>query len=494
MKNIENGSWIVPQPILIIGAYDKDGKPIAKVAHGFGQADQDEIMFCIDFSGKEDIFYYSDDFSVSFATEETVISCDYVRIASCNVDSKVIEKTGWRHVNAEFVNAPIFLEFPLSMECKVINRIEKGKILNITAKILNTKCKEEILKDGSPDIQKMNLITYEPYHKKILKLGSCIGTAYHDGRCFSNLLIEKINKLSKYRTSDCFIAPQIDSGAMDLAHKEFDIEKDETILLVRDTSFWSNGNQGVVITDKGIYRIEDNKKKDERKFIGWGFVENIKAGENNILFYDENKTVIADINVYSFVKKESDQQLVANELVDTFMSISSIFKKDDAEQRAAEVEKRKKTRLFYNNFYTPFGSVKDSATKFSSINYFKIDNGVMVVNTVPSSKINVNGLWRVMYITESEVMGDTVIYAKIPGLNVLRYIFNYAKTEDAKFNHKAFPALTQALSNDFTDSGIRMTKRKINGKNMYLLAMNINKPYSEICNSDLTRDLSHQIK
>ena len=44
MKTFKSNAWLLPQPVLIIGTYDKDGKPNAMNAAWGGQWDMHEII------------------------------------------------------------------------------------------------------------------------------------------------------------------------------------------------------------------------------------------------------------------------------------------------------------------------------------------------------------------------------------------------------------------------------------------------------------------
>ena len=47
MKSFGQKSWMLPQPVLIIGTYDKNGKPNAMNAAWGGQWDAKEIMIAM---------------------------------------------------------------------------------------------------------------------------------------------------------------------------------------------------------------------------------------------------------------------------------------------------------------------------------------------------------------------------------------------------------------------------------------------------------------
>ena len=52
MKNFGSKPWLLPQPVLIIGTYDKDGKPNAMNAAWGGISEEAQISVCISASHK----------------------------------------------------------------------------------------------------------------------------------------------------------------------------------------------------------------------------------------------------------------------------------------------------------------------------------------------------------------------------------------------------------------------------------------------------------
>lgn len=124
------------------------------------------------------------EFTVAFATSDTLVASDFVGIVSANNDPKKIEKTGWNIVKAEKVNAPVFTDFPMTLECHIsqkFNESETGYYL--VAEIVNILVDEDYLaEDGNPDIEKMQLISYDPVHHGYLELGGRVGNAFSDGK------------------------------------------------------------------------------------------------------------------------------------------------------------------------------------------------------------------------------------------------------------------------------------------------------------------------
>ena len=70
------------------------------------------------------------------------------------------------------------------MECRILRKIdETAEGYNIVAEIVNILVDENYLgEDGKPQVEKMNLITYEPVHHGYVVLGERVGDAFSDGK------------------------------------------------------------------------------------------------------------------------------------------------------------------------------------------------------------------------------------------------------------------------------------------------------------------------
>ena len=121
---------------------------------------------------------------MAFATKETMVASDYVGIASAKNEPNKMLKTGWTAVKAENVNAPVFTDFPMTIECRIKEKIDESETgYYIIAEIVNIVCNEEYLaENGKPDLEKMNLIVFDPIHHGYMELGKRVGNAFSDGK------------------------------------------------------------------------------------------------------------------------------------------------------------------------------------------------------------------------------------------------------------------------------------------------------------------------
>ena len=186
MKSFGQKSWMLPQPVLIIGTYNVDGTPNAMNAAWGGQWDAKEIMISMGAHATTENLNNCGDFTVAFATKSTMVASDFVGIVSAKSDPQKMVKTGWTYVESENIKAPVFADFPMTMECRILRKIDESEEgYYIVAEIVNILVDEAyIAEDGKPDVEKMGLISYEPIHHGYLEIGKKVGNAFHDGKQF----------------------------------------------------------------------------------------------------------------------------------------------------------------------------------------------------------------------------------------------------------------------------------------------------------------------
>ena len=184
MKSFGSKPWMIPQPVLIIGTYDKEGKPNAMNAAWGGTWDMHEIIISLASHATTDNLETTGEFTVAFATRDTLVAADFVGIVSARNDAEKMAKTGWTIEKAPNVNAPVFREFPMTMECKVLRKIDESETgYYLVAEVVNILCDEQYLaEDGNPDVERMQVITYDPVHHGYIQLGQTVGKAFADGK------------------------------------------------------------------------------------------------------------------------------------------------------------------------------------------------------------------------------------------------------------------------------------------------------------------------
>ena len=184
MKSFGQKAWMLPQPVLILGTYNADGTANAMNAAWGGQWDAKEIMISMGAHATTENLARCPEFTVAFATRDTMVAADFVGIVSAKNDPEKMQKTGWKVQRAKNVDAPVFADFPVTLECRILRKIDESEEgYYIVAEIVNVLVNEDFLaEDGKPDVEKMHLIVYDPIHHGYMELGSRVGNAFSDGK------------------------------------------------------------------------------------------------------------------------------------------------------------------------------------------------------------------------------------------------------------------------------------------------------------------------
>ena len=180
-KNFGKKPWCYPQPVFILAAYDKEGNPNAMNVAWGGIHYDDQIAMCISAGHKTTAnILETGAFTVSMATKEQLVACDYVGVVSGNKVSDKFNKAGFTSVKSEFVNAPIIPELPMTIECKLVSYDPES--CNLIGEIVNVSADESICNEkGKIDPFKLRPITFDPVNNAYLEIGEKVGNAFRDG-------------------------------------------------------------------------------------------------------------------------------------------------------------------------------------------------------------------------------------------------------------------------------------------------------------------------
>ncbi len=166
-----------PQPVLIIGTYDENGVPNAMNAAWGITTNFKEITISLSDHKTTDNLKVKKAFTVSMATEDQVVACDYVGVESGRKVPDKFAKAGFHATKSEFVDAPLIDELPLAMECRV-KSFENGILIG---EIVNVSADETVITDGAVDITKVKPISFDPFGYAYFGVGEKVGNAFKDG-------------------------------------------------------------------------------------------------------------------------------------------------------------------------------------------------------------------------------------------------------------------------------------------------------------------------
>jgi flavin reductase (DIM6/NTAB) family NADH-FMN oxidoreductase RutF len=168
-------------PVYIIGTYGADGTPNAMNAAWGGVSEENEITICVDSEHKTaENLLARKAFTVSMATVNTLVACDYVGVVSGNEVADKFARAGFHATKSAFVDAPLIDELPMALECEVLSY--DINTCRLVGRVVNVSADESILGDnGKIDAAKLQPITYDSVTHTYRVLGETVGRAFHDG-------------------------------------------------------------------------------------------------------------------------------------------------------------------------------------------------------------------------------------------------------------------------------------------------------------------------
>lgn len=177
------GTVITPLPVLIIGTYDENGVADAMNVAWGGQCSERHVAINIGHVRKtRDNITLKREFTVSFATVDTVAVADYFGVVS-GLHVNKIEKAGVHVSKAPHVDAPIIEEFPLTLECRLHSMKEEdtGEI-RIVGEVVGMSADEKILNaEGKVDLDLLKPIMFDSAALTYRPLGASLAPAFKIG-------------------------------------------------------------------------------------------------------------------------------------------------------------------------------------------------------------------------------------------------------------------------------------------------------------------------
>lgn len=169
---------LYPQPVMIIGTYNEDGSVNAMNAAWGGMCGEDLVIIDLGPHRTTENIKREKAFTVSVADVKNVVEADYVGVVSGDDIPDKVERAGWHTLKSTFVNAPVIEELPITLECEFVEFTPYG----VVGRIKNVSIDESVLnEDGTVNIDKLGVITFDPINMAYVKLGEKVGNAFSDG-------------------------------------------------------------------------------------------------------------------------------------------------------------------------------------------------------------------------------------------------------------------------------------------------------------------------
>ncbi|MEI8234072.1 MAG: flavin reductase family protein [Verrucomicrobiota bacterium] len=176
---------LYPTPVMVVGTYDPDGKPNVMTASWGGICCSQPP--CVNVSLRKATYSYHNlvarkAFTLSLPSADLVRKADYFGLASGR-DTDKFAASGLTPQGSDLVDAPYVAEFPLILECRLLQAIELGLHTLFVGEVADVKVDPEILTpEGDVDIQKLQPLLYATGTKEYYGVGAFVAKAFAAGR------------------------------------------------------------------------------------------------------------------------------------------------------------------------------------------------------------------------------------------------------------------------------------------------------------------------
>lgn len=176
-----------PTPIWVVGSFDAAGAANMMTAAWGGICCSKPP--CLTVSLRAERHSYAailarKAFTVSVPSQRHVAEADYVGMVSGSVADK-FAVTGLTATRSSLVDAPYVEEFPLVIECRLLQTVELGAHTQFIGEILDVKADVDVLDaDGHIDLERLLPIIFAPGSSKYFGVGPCVAQAFSVGKTF----------------------------------------------------------------------------------------------------------------------------------------------------------------------------------------------------------------------------------------------------------------------------------------------------------------------
>lgn len=182
-RNLTECPALFPMPVLMVATYDESGVVNVTSAAWGMISDMDKITLFLDEGHKTTANIRTvRAFSVSLADRDHMAEADFFGIATGNKMPEKFARTGLHTIKSAYVNAPIIEEFPVVMECALLEIIETEHTFAVVGRIVNAQAEETVLNEkGQVEPAKLNALMFDQFQSGYYSVGDQVGQAWNAG-------------------------------------------------------------------------------------------------------------------------------------------------------------------------------------------------------------------------------------------------------------------------------------------------------------------------
>lgn len=182
-KNFKVKPYLFPMPTYMIGTYNEDDSVNVMMMAWGGICAEDMVALNLEAEHKTVTNLETRKaFTLAVPGTDTLRESDFFGIATSNKMVDKFERSGLHAIKSENVDAPIITEYPLTLECEVVEMQTQPYGLRVLGKIINVVADEKVLdENGKIDAGKLHAFAFDQMQNGYYAIGEKIGQAWHSG-------------------------------------------------------------------------------------------------------------------------------------------------------------------------------------------------------------------------------------------------------------------------------------------------------------------------
>ena len=175
--------YLFPMPVYMIGTYNEDDTVDVMMMAWGGICAKGMVALNLG-AGHKTVANLKarGAFTLAVPGVDTLKESDFFGIASSNEMADKFARSGLHAVKSARVDAPVITEYPLTMECDVVEIQDQPYGLRVLGKIVNVMADEKVLDEaGMIDAGKLQTFTFDQMRNGYYAIGEKVGLAWNSG-------------------------------------------------------------------------------------------------------------------------------------------------------------------------------------------------------------------------------------------------------------------------------------------------------------------------
>ena len=182
-KSFGTKPYLFPMPTYMIGTYNEDHTVDVMMMAWGGICAEDMVALNLEAEHKTVANLETRKaFTLAVPGTDTLRESDFLGTATSYKMANKFERTGLHAVKSERVDAPVITEYPLTLECEVVEMQSQPYGLRVLGKVVNVLADESVLDDaGKIDAGKLHAFAFDQMRNGYYAIGEKVGQAWHSG-------------------------------------------------------------------------------------------------------------------------------------------------------------------------------------------------------------------------------------------------------------------------------------------------------------------------